>query len=275
MNDHVAILLPIYKSDNLEFFKGALESVFCQTYNGEIKLFVGVDGPVPSATDSYLKKVAKRQDVEVCWFATNRGLACVLNDLIAMARKQKYEYIARMDADDMMMPKRLEIQLNYLLQHPDIDVVGGAITEIDEHGNERGMVIKYPLTHEECVDFFAIRNPLAHPAVMFRYSFFDKLQGGYRADHPKNQDTMLWLDGLKKGCKMANVPDIVLKFRMTDDLFRKRRNGWNLAKRQLADRLEVNRGLHYGIKSYIFAYANFFMQISPAWVKKFCYRMFR
>ena len=86
---------------------------------------------------------------------------------------------------------------------------------------------------------------------------------------------MLWLDGLKKGCKMANVPDIVLKFRMTDDLFRKRRNGWNLAKRQLADRLEVNRGLHYGIKSYIFAYANFFMQISPAWVKKFCYRMFR
>lgn len=273
--EKIAVILPVYKNDKVHYVRLSVNSILTQTYKGEIKLFIGVDGPVDESLALCLHEYEQKENVSVHWFPKNRGLAIVLNDLLAMAHKQKYEYIARMDADDMMMPKRLEIQLNYLLQHPDIDVVGGAITEIDEHGNERGMVIKYPLTHEECVDFFAIRNPLAHPAVMFRYSFFDKLQGGYRADHPKNQDTMLWLDGLKKGCKMANVSDIVLKFRMTDDLFRKRRNGWNLAKRQLADRLEVNRGLHYGIKSYIFAYANFFMQISPAWVKKFCYRMFR
>lgn len=77
------------------------------------------------------------------------------------------------------------------------------------------------------------------------------------------------------GCKMANVPDVVLQFRVTNDLFRKRRNGWNLAMRQLADRLEVNRGLKYGVMSYLYAYATFLMQISPAWVKKLCYRYLR
>lgn len=274
MNERVAILLPIYKGDSLDFFKLSLDSIFCQTYQS-YKVFVGVDGPVPSATDSYLREVDKKHKVEVCWFPENRGLACVLNDLIAKAHEEQFVYLARMDADDMMMPSRLDIQLDFLLQHPDVDVVGGGITEIDEYNMEVGKVIVYPKSHEECVNFFAIRNPLAHPAVMFRYRYFEKMQGGYRADHPKNQDTMLWLDGLTHGCKMANVPDIVLKFRVTNDFFRKRRNGWSLAKHQLADRLEVNRGLLYGVKSYLYAYAAFFIQIAPVWIKKFCYQTFR
>lgn len=52
---------------------------------------------------------------------------------------------------------------------------------------------------------------------------------------------MLWLDGMKAGTKHANIPDVVLKFRMTDSLFKKRRNGWAFAKKQLEDRKMINR----------------------------------
>lgn len=106
----------------------------------------------------------------------NRGLACVLNDLIAIAHVQGFDYLARMDADDVMLSSRLQKQMSYMESHKDIDVVGGAIEEMDKQSISRGKTIIYPLTHQECVNFFEKRNPLAHPAVLFRYSFFEKLK---------------------------------------------------------------------------------------------------
>ena len=73
------------------------------------------------------------------------------------------------------LPDRIEKQICFLNEHPEIDVVGGAINEIDEEGCESGKTIVYPATPTECKKFFAKRNPLAHPAVLFRKSFFDKI----------------------------------------------------------------------------------------------------
>lgn len=72
-------------------------------------------------------------------------------------------------------------------------------------------------------------------AVMFCMSFFDKAECKYRPKYRQNQDTMLWLDGMKAGTKHANLPNVVLRFRFTNSLFKKRRNGWALAKKQLHD----------------------------------------
>lgn len=59
--------------------------------------------------------------------------------------------------------------------NPDIDVVGGAIEEIDENSNSRGKTIVYPEGPKECYDFFSRRNPHAHPAVLFRKASSRKL----------------------------------------------------------------------------------------------------
>lgn len=87
--------------------------------------------------------------------------------------------------------------------------------------------------------------------------------------------TMLWYDGLMHGVNIANLPNVVLKFRMTEALFKKRRNGWVFAKKQLADRLQINKNLHYGHTADLFAYAMFCLLIAPAWVKKIAYKIFR
>lgn len=105
--------------------------------------------------------------------------------------------------------------------NPDIDVVGGAIEEIDENSNSRGKTIVYPEGPKECYEFFSRRNPHAHPAVLFRKSFFEKAGCKYRPEYRQNQDTMLWLDGMSKGTKHANLQDVVLRFRFTNSLFKR------------------------------------------------------
>ena len=273
--ERIAVILSVYKNDKVSYVKLSIDSVLNQSYKGNIMLFIGVDGPVDDDLVSCLKKYGQKKNVSVLWFAENRGLAVVLNDLLDICFKEGYEYIARMDADDISMFDRFEKQLTYLLVHPEIDVVGGAIEEIDETGTSKGKTIIYPATPDECYMFFSRRNPHAHPAVLFRKSFFDKIGCKYRPEYRQNQDTMLWFDGMKAGTKHANIPDIVLRFRYTDALFKRRRNGWKFAKKQLQDRKIINKTLGYGICATVFGYMMFIVLISPVWMKKILYKVFR
>ena len=275
-NSKVAVILPVYKKDRVDYLSKAVESILYQTYRN-IHLYIGVDGPVGDELKESLEVMDRQDRVSIVWFPENRGLACVLNDLLDICFKEGFDYIARMDADDISMKDRLEKQMAYLEVHQEIDVVGGAIEEIDEEGKSRNKIIVYPETPEECRAFFARRNPHAHPAVMFRKSYFDKMGGGnlYRPEYRQNQDTMLWYDGMMHDTQHANIKDVVLKFRYTSDTFKKRRNGWAFAKKQLKDRLKINRDLKYGWKADLFGYAMFCLLISPPFIKKIAYRVFR
>ena len=271
----IAVILPVYKKDKVEYLNYAVASILNQSYK-DIHLYIGIDGPVGDDLLNKLEGFSLLDNVSVINFDVNRGLACVLNDLLDICFNDGYDYIARMDADDISLPDRLEKQMFYLKDHPGVDVVGGAIDEIDECGDRRGKVIVYPENPDECRAFFSKRNPHAHPAVLFRKSFFDKLNGKkYRPDYRQNQDTMLWFDGLMVGTQHANIPDVVLKFRMTDSLFKKRRNGWLFAKKQFTDRLMINRGLGYNWMADVYGFAMFCVLISPSFIKKIAYKFFR
>lgn len=271
----IAIILPVYKNDKKDYLHLAVDSLMFQTYR-DFHLFIGVDGPINEDLSTHLRFLEKQIKISVEWFPENRGLACVLNDLLDICFKNGYEYIARMDADDISLPDRLEKQMAYLRAHQKIDVVGGAIEEIDENGKQRGKKIVYPEGPEECRRFFSRRNPHAHPAVLFRKSFFDKLNGKkYRPEYRQNQDTMLWYDGMMAGTQHANIPDVVLSFRMTNAMFKKRRNGWAFAKKQFKDRLMINKNLGYGFMADVYGFAMFCMLVSPVWIKKIAYKVFR
>ena len=278
MNKTVTVMLPVYKKDNPAFFEESLASVLGQTYQ-DIKVLVGVDGPVEGKLAETLKEVEKNERVEVIYFKENRGLACVLNDLVARSRELGVEYLARMDADDKCVSDRFERQMAYLQEHPVVDVVGGKIEEIDQKGEKNGKAVQYPLTHEECRKFFRYRDPLAHPATFFRMRYFDKvakmngkMNTWYRPEYRKNQDTMLWFDGFMSGCVFANLPETVLHFRVAKDFYG-RRNGWNRAKQMVRSRMDINKAMKYDISANLFAVAMALMTVSPTWLKKFLYRI--
>ena len=268
---NIAVLLSVYKNDRAEFLRLSIDSILNQSYKNII-LYIGVDGTIGEKLYKCLEQYEQEKRVNIVYFPENRGLAVVLNDLLILCKEANIEYIVRMDADDISVPNRLANQVNYLLLHPEVDVVGGRIEEINEQSERNGKSVTYPLTHQECLKFFRYRDPLAHPAVMFRKSFFDKAKG-YRNEYRKNQDTMLWFDGFMNGCIFANLDETVLLFRVTDDFYKNRRNGFKRAKKMLKDRFMINKSLHYDWSAYLFSFLMFIMTLTPPFLKKFLYRI--
>ncbi len=266
----IAVLLPVYNKDNSQFFVTSVNSLLSQTFQ-DFKIYLGVDGHIEGELDLSVKALEQNGKFSVIRFKENRGLACVLNDLIAAAEEQGHEYFARMDADDICINTRFEQQMAFLQAHPEVDVVGGKIEEIDENGILNGKSVTYPLTHGECRKFFRYRDPLAHPATLFRKRYFDKAKG-YRPEYRKNQDTMLWFDGFMNGCVFANLPETVLYFRVAKDFY-SRRNGWERAKQMMKSRMDINKAMKYDISANLFAMAMAVMTVSPTWLKKFLYRI--
>lgn len=270
LQDKIVVLLPIYRGDKYNYFQQSLNSILNQSYRN-VLIYIGVDGPVSPQIRLYLEEIENDARIRVFNYEVNRGLSVVLNDLLQVCFKENINFIARMDADDIARPERFKKQLTFMLTHPDIDVVGGAISEINEEGDYLNKTIQYPLTSAECRKFFSKRNPLAHPAVLFRKRFFEKA-GIYRNEYRQNQDTILWFDGFMNDCQFANIPDTILDFRITYNLLKKRRSGYKFARKNLTDRLKINRKLHYGLSANLFAFFIFLITVSPVFVKRLAYK---
>ena len=113
------------------------------------------------------------------------------------------------------------------------------------------------------------------PTVMMHRSLFEKAGWLYPDDYVRNEDTMLWYKAYLGGAKIANLPDVLFNFRMTDAMFTQRRNGKAFAKSQLEMRKIINKGLGYGVMSYVYAYAMYLLMISPSWILKIAYKVLR
>ena len=138
----IAVIMSIYRNDRINFVKLAVESILNQTYK-DFDYYIQYDGPVDAEVDAYLSGI-KDERVRILRRAENKGLAQSLNDLLNIVMPMGYEFIARMDADDISEVYRFERQLEYLEAHSEIDMIGGAINEIDEEGNDRGKITRYP-----------------------------------------------------------------------------------------------------------------------------------
>ena len=270
----VAVLLPVYHGDRVAYFKESIDSLLSQSYSC-LKVVVCQDGPLGEGLQSVIQEYQQAYPDKLVLLSNdkNRGLPFVLNDGIQYCKENNIEFIARMDADDISCPDRIANQLSFLLAHKHLDVVGGAIEEIDAQGEKRNKLVKYPLTHDDCYKFFQKRDPLAHPAVLFRMSFFNKA-GLYSEKHVKNQDTYLWYQGFLHGCQFANLSETVLLFRISDSFY-SRRNGWVRAQKMRSDRKKINKDLKYGVRANVYSLLMLLVTISPSFLKKIAYKFFR
>lgn len=265
-----AIIMTVYINDNMSYLSKAINSIF----QDDVDMFILCDGIVNKEISYFLNELSQKDNVFLFQRNTNLGLAISLNELLDKVIKLKYVFVARMDSDDISEKDRLYKQKMFLENNPKIDVVGTWIAEIDEDDNLINPQVEYPLTHSELFDFFAKRDPLAHPTVMFRNTFFEKA-GLYSNKVHLAEDTLLWYSGFVNNCRFANIPYVGLKFRRTSAFYLRRANwkkSWGLLKFRL---LHINRKLGYGFKADLYAIAYFIMSISPSFVKKWLYSTFR
>lgn len=265
----VAFLMSVYAQERPQFLKLAIESMLNQSYpNRDIHIFQ--DGPLGEELLGVLSDYAQKNDRLFLYaHPVNRGLAVCLNEMIARLQ-DSYDYFARMDSDDFSFPDRIEKQVKFLEEHPDIDIVGGGIADMDESGQAFKRVA-YPEAHDEIVRFFRKRNPMAHVTVMYRRSYFQKA-GLYPP--VRLEDGLYWMQGMLAGCRFHNIPDVLLCVRRTDD-FLKRRSGLQKAWTEFKIKCTINHRLRLGPASYVYALAIFVMQLLPIPLKQILYDLLR
>ncbi len=200
----ISIIMPVYNAEH--FVSQAVESILRQTYS-DFEFIIIDDG----STDSTPRILAQYNDTRIRFIRKNynEGIINVLNLGIQFA---KGRYIARMDADDISLPKRLEKQVAFLEQRKDIAILGTRAIRIDERGRflEYMVSVTSPQHIQKLLEAGFV--PIVHPSVMMRADFIRKL-GGYRDGFLHVEDKDLWLRAIENGAKIANLKDTLLLYR--------------------------------------------------------------
>jgi glycosyltransferase involved in cell wall biosynthesis len=182
----VHIVLPVY--NGARFLPQCLESIREQTYS-LWELIIVNDGSTDDS-DTIIQHFIQTSSNPVVYLKLeqNKGIAYGLNLGIQHA---KGSYIARIDADDIMLKERLAVQVKFLEEHPNIDILGSDAIEIDDLGRK----ISYlkTLTEDAMIKKELIgRCSMLHPTIMFRAKVFDH-KIFYRDLYPVSEDRDLWL----------------------------------------------------------------------------------
>jgi len=137
----------------------------------------------------------------------NQGVPAALNAGLAIAQGR---YVARMDADDVCFPDRLEKQVLYLDAHPEVAVLGTQAIHIDEEGRQLRCQVRMPCDPLKIACRMVSLWTMFHPSVMFRKDVILSLVG-YR-DIEGGEDYDLWLR-TSINASLANLQDVLLKYR--------------------------------------------------------------
>src|SRR5690554_1711797 len=153
-----------YGNDNPTFLEEAFQSIQNQTHKPS-EIILVQDGPVTEELHQVVSKWKEALPLKLLVNADNLGLG---KSLTIGLEHCENDLVARMDADDICHPRRFEKQLDFLMTHPHISVVGTWIAEFEGTTSNIKSYRTLPTTHEELLPFSKKRCPLNHPTVMYR-----------------------------------------------------------------------------------------------------------
>ena len=214
-----SVCTSVYKNDKPNFVRVALDSMLEHQSVKPNEIVLVQDGSVPDELSHLLLEYKDKYGkvLKIIRLDKNEGLG---NALKIGVENAQYDIIARMDSDDICLPDRFEKQLAYLEAHPEVDIVGGQMTEfIDTPDNIIGRRV-VPLTNDEIYQYMKSRCALNHVTVMFRKVAVMKV-GNYQ-DWFWNEDYYLWVRMMKAGCRFANIPNVAVNVRSGADQFARR-----------------------------------------------------
>lgn len=217
MSSNFSVLMSVYKSDDPEYLKEALNSVINQTLR-PFEIIIVVDGPVPEELSCVIEDYRKLHPfIKPRYESMNRGLGGALQVGLADVNT---DYIARMDSDDISLPDRFEKQMACFERDNQLSLVGGMITEFD--GDPANIITKriLPLDDISIKKYMKSRCGVNHVTVIMKKDDLIKA-GGYRNDYAQ-EDYYLWARMIRANCKFQNIPDIVVNVRSGRDQFKRR-----------------------------------------------------
>ena len=204
----VSIVMAVFNEE--QRLANSIESCLNQTFEN-FELIIIDDGSTDGTGDilsTYLQKDGRIRVIR----QQNSGLAASLNRGISEA---KAEWIARMDADDIALPERLDRQVNFLKQDPGVDVLGTAAFFRSFRGEDLG-VVKMPEDHASLVNVMHKKCPFIHPSVIVRRKVLLSV-GGYNEKIRRAQDYELW-GRLFNSSRFHNLQEPLIIYTFTERL---------------------------------------------------------
>lgn len=230
-----SVLMSLYDKENAENLRTSLESVFSQTLKPSEVILV-FDGVKDANLKSVVSEFKTKYDsLSIIVLDNNQGLGKALKTGLEHC---SFNLVARMDTDDICYPDRFEKQVAYMVQNPDISVVGTPIHEFRDKIGDTNTYRSPPADFEDLVRFSKYRNPLNHPSVLFKKD--DVLNAGSYVDIPSFEDYYLWIRMLNKGLKIMNMQEPLLHFRIGNDMIG-RRHGISYLKKEMVFLKELKR----------------------------------
>lgn len=214
-----SVCMSVYQNDKPEFVSTSFDSMLVTQSVKPEEIVLVQDGPIPEELSAMLSDYEEKyaKIMRVIRLEKNRGLG---NALKLGVENAKYEFVARMDSDDICLSDRFEKQLSFLTEHSEVDIVGGQMTEFIDTPDHIVGRREVPLTNEEIYEYMKSRCALNHVTVMFRKEAV--LKAGNYQDWFWNEDYYLWVRMMKNGCKFANIPDVVVNVRSGVDQYARR-----------------------------------------------------
>ena len=213
-----SVLMSVYIREQATLLDRALQSILVNQSVKPSELVLVEDGPLTEGLyhviDKYKQIFPELVSVKL---PQNGGLGNALN---AGLKQCRYEWIARMDSDDISLPTRFEKQLEYLETHPDTDVLGCALGEFEDNEHKVMSIKACPVSVDSYIKF---RSPVNHPTVFFRKSSVQSA-GGYQHCHFM-EDYHLWIRMYAMGMHITSLQDVLYLFKMDQNTL-KRRGGW-------------------------------------------------
>ena len=202
MHPTVSILMPVYKTS--QYLREAIDSMLSQTF-ADFELIV-LNDCSPDNAEEILNEYKDPRIVRYLG-EKNVGLANVLNVGMQMA---KGKYIARMDSDDLSAPNRLEVQVDYLERHPDIDLCSCGMTLF---GAKDGTWVRESDPDKVRIStlFF---SPILHASSVWRKEAFDNNGLWFEQEMVPAEDYDLWCRALSCGLRLVNIPECLYLYRI-------------------------------------------------------------
>ena len=205
----ISVIMSVY-NEPLEWVAFSIDSILIQTFS-DFEFIIVDDNPANINLLNFLHDYeVKDKRIKIIVNENNIGLTKSLN--VALSHAQG-EFIARMDADDISSKYRFQKQIQFLNEHPYVDICGSWAKKI---GNIRFFdqkSFKLPLTHEEIVVGFVFSSQIVHPSVLARSNVLKMFT--YDENLIKAQDYDLWVRMIIAGKIFANIPDKLLYYRVT------------------------------------------------------------
>ncbi|MGO2557179.1 glycosyltransferase [Brachybacterium sp.] len=265
------VLMPLWRRDLPDRLELALRTATLEQQHRPDLLILTVDGPLPAELEAVVEDVEQGAfgPSLVLRHEAHRGVAAALQDGL---ESSPHDLVARADADDICRPERFALQIPRM-DEEGLDLLGSSMREFsDQVPPGTGPLRTRPLTHEEIAAYLPHHSPFHHPTVVLRRSVAIAV-GGYR-DLALLEDYWLWERMMLGGARMGNLSEVLVDYRVDDELFARRggsrlfASDVRLQRRMLLDRvLSPAEFLRNLVLRGIYRFA-------PGWVRRLGYRRF-